>query len=263
MGFDEAAVMAQTMERQQRLQRAIDRFDVFLVRSDHDKETLASGLRVGGELLEVGYPRNDALINDADIGEAAALRRRLKLDDGRQVVLYAPTFRPKTTGRGVEALKVPWLEEFVARYGERMVLLVRPHYLATFGLPPALRHAVRNVADVHDITPLYQISDALITDYSSVMFDYALLHRPMIFYVPDYDDYVGSRGAYFDLDDWAPGPVARTGDEVLATLADLPALAEQYAEKHRAFVRRFGTYDRGNAAQTVVERYFAPGTRRG
>jgi CDP-glycerol glycerophosphotransferase len=262
MGFDEATTKADTQDRQQRFQRAIDRFDVFLVRSEHDKETLARGLRVRGELLEAGYPRNDALIG-GDIAEAAALRKRLKLTDGRQVVLYAPTFRPKTTGRGVEALEVPWLEEFAARYGDRMVLLVRPHYLATFGLPPALRHAVRNVADVHDITPLYHLSDALVTDYSSVMFDYALLHRPMIFHVPDYDDYVGSRGAYFDLAQWAPGPLTRTGDDLLAALADLPALGERYAEKHRAFVERFATYDRGDAAQTVVERYFTPGARRG
>jgi CDP-glycerol glycerophosphotransferase len=214
-------------------------------------------------LLESGYPRNDVLVSGADNADVAALRTRLKLADGREVVLYAPTFRPKATGRGVEPLTLPWLEEFAARFGDRMILLVRPHYLATFGLPPALRHAVRNVADVHDITPLYQLSDALVTDYSSVMFDYALLHRPMIFHVPDYDDYLGSRGAYFDLAQWAPGPLTRTSDELFAALADLPALRDRYAGKHRAFVEQFATYDRGDAAQTVVERYFAPGARRG
>jgi len=218
---------------------------------------------VHGELLPAGYPRNDALFTGADSADVAALRKRFKLTDGRQVVLYAPTFRPKSTGRGVEPLELPWLEDFVARYGDRMVLLVRPHYLATFGLPPALRHAVRNVADVHDITPLYQLSDALITDYSSVMFDYALLYRPMIFHVPDLADYLGTRGAYFDLPQCAPGPLTRTDDELLAAVADLPALRERYAEKHRAFVERFAAYDGGNAAQTVVERYFAPGVRRG
>jgi CDP-glycerol glycerophosphotransferase len=263
MGFHESLIKADTQDKQQRLQRAIDRFDVFLVRAEHDKETLAKGLGVRGELFEAGYPRNDALITGANANEVAVLRQRLELDDGRTVVLYAPTFRPKKKGWGAEALEVPWLEEFVERYGDRMILLVRPHYLATFGLPPALRHAVRNVAHVHDITPLYQLSDALITDYSSVMFDYALLNRPMIFHVPDLEDYVGTRGAYFDLAEWAPGPLTRTGDEVLAALADLPAHAERYAEKHRAFVKRFGTHDHGNAAQSVVERYFAEGARRG
>jgi CDP-glycerol glycerophosphotransferase len=96
-----------------------------------------------------------------------------------------------------------------------------------------------------------------------VMFDYALLHRPMIFHVPDLADYIGTRGAYFDLAQWAPGPLTRTDDELLAALADLPALSERYAEKHRAFVERFATYDSGNAAQTVVERYFTPEVRRG
>ena len=264
MGFDQADVKRLTREAQTRLEKAVDRFDVFLVRSQHDVDTLVSGMRVSGELMPVGYPRNDALVNGGDPAELAELRSRLELDD-RRVVLYAPTFRPGPGGRGAQALEVPFdLEHFVRRFGDEMILLVRPHYLARFGLSPALRHAVRNVAGVHDITPLLLLSDALITDYSSVMFDYSLLDRPMIFHVPDYEDYVGnSRGSYFDLAQHAPGPITHHEQELFGALADLDASGNRYAEQRKLFVARFGEHDQGRASKAVVERFFIPGGRRG
>lgn len=265
MGFDEAAVKQATRGEQQRLQRAVDRFDVFLVRSEHDVRTLARALRLRAELLRVGYPRNDALVRGGDPAELARLRRQLGIADGRRVLLYAPTFRPKENGRGAQPLVVPFdLDRFVERFGDELFLLVRPHYLATCALPPGLRRAVRNVAHIHDITPLMLISDALITDYSSVMFDYALLDRPMVFHVPDYDDYVNrSRGAYFDLLAHAPGPITHTDDDLFDALADLPGVTERYADHRKEFVSQFGEYDTGNAATAVVDRFFLPGGRRG
>jgi CDP-glycerol glycerophosphotransferase len=264
MGFDEAAVRSDTLRRQQVLKKAIDRFDVFLVRSEHDVRTLTKGLQVGGELMRVGYPRNDALVNDDNQTEQETLRKSLGLTDSRRVVLYAPTFRPEQLGRG-RGLVLPFeLHDFVQRFGEDTVLLVRPHYLTSFVLPPMYAHSVRNVAQIHDVTPLLQISDALITDYSSLMFDYALLDRPMIFHVPDYDDYVGrNRGAYFDLASAAPGPVTRTSEELFAALTDLPGNGAAFVEKRRDFVAKFGEYDTGRAAKAVVDRFFQPGARRG
>jgi CDP-glycerol glycerophosphotransferase len=181
------------------------------------------------------------------------------------VLLYAPTFRPEQIASGSKGLELPFsLDDFVERFGDRYVLLIRPHYLVSFALPPMYVHSVRNVANVHDVTPLMQIADAVITDYSSLMFDYSLLDRPLIFHVPDYDDYVGSsRGSYFDLASVAPGPMTRTEDELFAALADLGELKERYAEQHRAFLAQFCEYDTGSAAKAVVDRFFAQGARRG
>jgi CDP-glycerol glycerophosphotransferase len=264
MGWDQAALKSESKSRQRQVQRAIDRFDVFLVRSEHDVRTLTRGLRVGAELMRVGYPRNDALVNGDNADEQKALRKSLGLEDGRRVVLYAPTFRAEQLTRGSK-LELPFeLSDFVDRFGDDTVLLVRPHYLTTFVLPPQYQHSVRNAGEVHDVTPLLQISDALITDYSSLMFDYALLDRPMVFHVPDLDDYVGSaRGAYFDLSETAPGPLTRTGDELFAALADLPGNAAAFAGKRREFVAQFGEYDTGKAAKSVVDRFFRAGGNRG
>nr|GID85805.1 hypothetical protein Ade03nite_47290 [Actinoplanes derwentensis] len=264
MGFDQADVKRQSEAQQARMNRAIDRFDYFMVRSGHDERTLARGLQVGAELLRVGYPRNDVLVKGGNDEEIAKLRKQIGLTDDRKVVLYAPTFRPEEVNRR-SGLRLPFdLSEFTHRFGDDMVLLVRPHYLVSFALPPAYGHSVRNVAGVHDITPLLQISDALITDYSSVMFDYALLNRPMIFHVPDYDHYVGStRGSYFDLAETAPGPLTRTSEDLFAALADLDGNTTTFTEKRRQFVAEFGEYDTGDAAKAVVDRFFGTGTRRG
>ena len=263
MGFDEAAIKAQPESQQKRWQSAIDRFDYFLVRSEHDVRTLTKGMRVGAQLLRFGYPRNDALLNGGNEKQLAKLRKQLGIPEGRRVVLYAPTFRPEEVDRR-SGLELPFdLDEFVHRFGEDTMLLVRPHYLVSFALPPAYAHSVRNVAGVHDVTPLMQISDALITDYSSLMFDYSLLNRPMIFHVPDYDDYVGSsRGAYFDLGATAPGPLTRTSSELIAAIADLDGNAAGFAEKRRRFVAEFGEYDTGQAAKSVVDHFFRTGDRR-
>ena len=259
MGVDAPQTKAGTRPQRARLQEMVDRFDYFLIRSEHDARTLAKGLGVRAELIRSGYPRNDALVNG---GDAAGLRERLKLSDGRRVVLYAPTFRTEPDGKPRKRFEVPFdMERFARELGDTHVLLVRPHYLSTVVLPPSLRGTVRNVADVHDVTALLLLSDALVTDYSSIMFDYALLDRPMVMFTPDLDDYARSRGSYFDLAEHAPGPIAADEDQLFAALRELSH--DTHAKQRRAFVERFGEYDRGTAVKQIVERFFTGSDRNG
>ncbi len=259
MGVDAPETKAGTRAQRARLQEMVDRFDYFLIRSEHDARTLVKGLGVRAELIRSGYPRNDALVNG---GDAAGLRERLKLSDGRRVVLYAPTFRTEPDGKPRKRFEVPFdMERFARELGDTHVLLVRPHYLSTVVLPPSLRGTVRNVADVHDVTALLLLSDALVTDYSSIMFDYALLDRPMVMFTPDLDDYARSRGSYFDLAEHAPGPIAADEDQLFAALRELSH--DTHAKQRRAFVERFGEYDRGTAAKQIVERFFTGSDRNG
>lgn len=260
MGFDEPQLKRGTKAQRARFQRTVDRFDAFLVRSEHDVRTLVKGLGVRAEPIRSGYPRNDALVNG---GDTAKLAGKLGLTgDDRAVVLYAPTFRADANGRARTRFEVPFdLEEFAEELGETHVLLVRPHYLNTTVVPPSLRGVVRDVTAVHDVTTLLLLADALVTDYSSLMFDYALLDRPMIFFAPDLEEYTRTRGTYFDLREEAPGPVVAEPDELFAALADLPGLAAAYASRRRGFVERYGEYDTGTAAKQVVDRFFT-GERR-
>ncbi|NDU77035.1 glycosyltransferase [Actinomadura sp. DSM 109109] len=268
MGMDQPGLKSGPAAARERLRRMVDRFDCFLVRSGHDTETLCSGLGVRSELLPVGYPRNDPLVNGVDgdpelAAEVEALRDSLGLDGGRRAVLYAPTFTTGPKGRPVRLLDPPVDPEVFAReLGERCVLLVRPHYLCRANVPPGARTVMRDVGGVPDVTPLLLLADALVTDHSSIMFDFALLDRPIVLHLPDGRD---RAAGYFDLERHAPGPVTRTEDELVAALAGLDAAEDEYAGRRRAFAARFGEHDRGTAARTVADRYFpaAPPSGRG
>ncbi|WP_207933308.1 CDP-glycerol glycerophosphotransferase family protein [Actinomadura sp. GC306] len=259
MGLDQPRLKGGAAAERARLRRMVDRYDCFLVRSGHDTETLCAGLGVCSELLPVGYPRNDPLVNGVDgdpelAAEVAGLRASLGLGDGRRAVLYAPTFMTGPKGRPVRLLEPPLDPEVFAReLGDDYILLVRPHYLCQANLPPGARSVMRDVGAVPDVTPLLLLADALITDHSSVMFDFALQDRPIILHLPDGRDRVTG---YFDLERHAPGPITRTPDELVAALAGLDAAEAVFAARRRAFAARFGEHDRGTAARAVVDRFF-------
>ncbi|MER5762626.1 bifunctional glycosyltransferase family 2 protein/CDP-glycerol:glycerophosphate glycerophosphotransferase [Streptomyces sp. NPDC002082] len=264
MGFHEPRTKAQDRAGQARFQAAVDRFDHFLIRSEHDARTLAKGFRLRDEvLLRTGYPRNDALVaahrSEANSGERVrgALAGEFGIDPEKKVLLYAPTFRANADG-AVEGFEFPFdVEEFADRLGDRFTLLVRTHYLNSVTLPPSVAGRVIDVSKHHDITPLLALADGLITDYSSVMFDYAVLDRPMLFFAYDYEKYATDiRGTYFDLKEKAPGPVVATADELLQALAAFDEADAKYAEARQRFLAEFGEYDRGDAARRIVEKFF-------
>ncbi|MGW0083863.1 bifunctional glycosyltransferase/CDP-glycerol:glycerophosphate glycerophosphotransferase [Streptomyces sp. NPDC003393] len=264
MGFDEPGLKMLSEPEQRAYQQALDRFDHFVVRSEHDVRTLARAYRIPeGKLLRTGYPRNDALVRArqgaAPAPEARRLAERLGIDAGRRVLLYAPTFRARSDGR-VKDFEFPFdIEDFAARFGDDCTLLVRAHYLNRLTLPPSVAGRVIDVSAEPDITPLMLLADALITDYSSVMFDYALLQRPIVFYAHDWEEYAqDSRGTYFDLLAEAPGPVPRTAEELFDVLGDLSAVGAAHEARLKEFVDKYGEYDRGDAAAQIVDRFFGP-----
>ena len=175
-------------------------------------------------------------------------------------MLYAPTFRDsRRIMRSPQGLRLN-LTQMAELVGDRCYLLVRAHYLDRGNVAARYSNFARDVSDHQDMTDLLLVADALITDYSSVMFDYALLRRPMLFYAYDLDLYTQTRGNYFDLLADAPGPVVRTEEEVVAWLADPDAAHARHTERLERFLERFCTFETGRAAEQVVEQVF--GARR-
>ncbi|MFF1505986.1 CDP-glycerol glycerophosphotransferase family protein [Streptomyces sp. NPDC058326] len=265
MGFDEPHTKSRGLAAQESFQRSLDRFDHFLIRGEHDRRTLAKGFRLREEvLLPVGYPRNDELVR-ARVEESGSGRRErgplaaeLGIEPEKQVLLYAPTFRAHPGGK-VRAFAAPFdIEEFAERFGDTHTLLIRTHYLNSVSLPASVQGRVVDVSHHHDVTPLLALADGLVTDYSSVMFDYGLLDRPMIFFAYDYEEYAKeNRGTYFDLRERAPGPVVATEDEFFDAVAHLHDEADiKYAEARRRFNADFSEYDRGDAARRIVDQFF-------
>jgi CDP-glycerol glycerophosphotransferase len=206
------------------------------------------------EPLRIGYPRNDLLLGEGVEQRSAELRARFGFPKDRTVLLYAPTFR-NTSGPFKPDFD---FVEFAREFGETHLLLVRAHYLNTVTIPEAARGAVRDVSKHPDVTELFLASDALITDFSSVMFDFALLDRPLLFFAPDQAGYAQDRGTYFDLEAEAPGPYTTNRQEFFDAVKKLLS-DDAFQDARREFAERYGEYEHGDAAEQVYRRFFAKG----
>ncbi|MFI1221772.1 MULTISPECIES: CDP-glycerol glycerophosphotransferase family protein [unclassified Streptomyces] len=208
-----------------------------------------------GEVLECGYPRNDLLYAPDRAETAAAVRERLAIPEGRRVVLYAPTWRddrPKQGGRYGLDLQLD-LEQAVEALGEDHVLLVRRHYLVGGSVPDT--DVVRDVSRHPDVAELLLISDVLVTDYSSIMFDFAQTGRPMLFHTYDLAHYRDTlRGFCFDFERRAPGPLIPDSAGIVAALRDPEAATAGHREAYERFREAFCDLDDGTAAAGVVDR---------
>ena len=209
-------------------------------------------------IIEEGYPRNDALINTTP-GQIAAIKERLSIPADKRVVLYAPTWRDDqhTTGLGYTFEAGVDFDLLQQEFGDDTIVLFRAHYFIASRFDFARYDGfVRNVSAVSDVNDLYLVSDVLITDYSSVFFDYANLERPIIFFMYDLESYTGNlRSFYLDLDE-LPGPVARAQDELVDALKSVGEPDAGIAERYRAFNERFNYLDDGHASERVLARVF-------
>jgi CDP-glycerol glycerophosphotransferase len=209
------------------------------------------------ETLEVGYPRNDALANATE-EDAQRLRASLGIVPGQTAVLYAPTHREYRSGYE-PAFD---LGRLAAALGDDHVVLARQHYF--YDADPLVRDLHRagrllDVASHASVEELCIASDVLLTDYSSIMFDYAVLDRPIVIHAPDWNVYRELRGTYFDLLAEPPGAVARSDDELLDVFASGAAYDAEARSARAAFRARFASLDDGRAAERVVRRVWLGG----
>lgn len=114
-----------------------------------------------------------------------------------------------------------------------------------------------DVSGYPDIAELYLISDLLITDYSSVFFDYANLRRPMLFFTYDLEKYRDIlRGFYMDMEEELPGPMLFTTEEIIASVENLDQIQAEYEEKYNIFYKKYCGWEDGRASQRVVDAVF-------
>ena len=199
------------------------------------------------ETLEVGYPRNDVLANagDEDVREA---REELGIESNRCVVLYAPTHREYVRGF-LSPLDVDRLAE---RLGDRYLVLARMHYLQPASGTDGRRAKVRDVSAHPRIEDLFLAADVLVTDYSSILFDYAVLDRPLVVHAPDWEIYKTLRGTYLDLLEEPPGVVTRTEDELVDAFRSGRIWGGEASALRAAFRERYCALEDGGAAERVV-----------
>ncbi len=150
------------------------------------------------------------------------------------------------------------LKQMKSKLREDYVLILRLHYLIADSINlEGVEDFAYNLSSYDDISELYLVSDVLITDYSSVFFDYANLHRPILFFTYDIENYRDMlRGFYFDFEHLAPGPLLKESDEVIAAIESIDQLSENYKQRFMKFNERFCALEDGNAAKRIVEHVF-------
>ena len=238
----------------------VAKWDLLLSPNPFSTPIMRRAFRYEGEVLESGYPRNDLLRSgDAD-RIAAGVRQRLGLPEGKRVVLYAPTWRDNqyyASGRYRFDFRLD-LERAWRKLGDDYVFLIRGHHHMAEDVPVGTRpdFAV-NVTGYPDISELFLVSDVLVTDYSSVMFDFAPTGRPIVFFTYDLEQYRDNlRGFYFDFEAEAPGPLLATSDEVVAAIGDIDSVASAHRAAYAAFTAKFCPLDDGKAAARACDRIF-------
>ncbi|MGH3303540.1 MAG: CDP-glycerol glycerophosphotransferase family protein, partial [Streptosporangiaceae bacterium] len=235
-------------------------WDVLLSPSPVSTPILQRAFRFGGEVLESGYPRNDILASDDGAAIAARARERIGVPAGKRVVMYAPTWRDNqfyASGRYRFDLRLD-LDRAWHELGDDYVILLRGHHQMADDVPAGARRGfVVNVTGYPDVAELFLASDALITDYSSMMCDFAVTGRPMLFFTYDLTDYRDSvRGLYVDLEREAPGPLLASSDEVIGAIGSLETISARYQDAYAAFVAKFCPLDDGKAGARVCDRLF-------
>lgn len=229
------------------------RWDRLLAQNEFSASNLRSAYAFKGPIWTDGYPRNDTIINGTSTPD---VRRRLGISPDIRVILWAPTWR-ENRNRMVDDLDVTGLAR---RLGPDWVVLIRGHVNTWDGEPVATSKGVIDVTTYPDISDLLSVTDVLVTDYSSVMFDWLVTRRPIVFFVPDLEQYSEElRGFYADLLAEAPGPVVRTTDGVMASVLNLYDHPDEFADQLNEWHTRFAAFDDGLAGERVVQRMLDEG----
>ncbi len=267
LGYDITAggnVMNTSKEIQRKYDLDSAKFKYIISPSPYCSEKFASAWNLtatGKEntILEQGYPRNDFLLNhtQADVDD---IKARLHITpeeiSGKKIVLYAPTWRDNQhdDANGYSYKLGLDFQRLRQELGEDIVVLFRAHYLVASQFDfAAYEGFVYNVSSYPDINHLYLAADLLITDYSSVFFDYANLRKPMLFYMYDLAAYRDDiRGFYIGLDE-LPGPIVETEDELLRAIPAQLADSSQWAEQYETFCQKSSPFDDGHASQRALE----------
>ena len=243
---------ADTEAKRMRVVERSDLWDYLIAQGEFTKDMAWPWFRYTGTILETGYPRTDVLFRE-DPAAVREVRKSLGIPDGKKVILYAPTWREG------DSYEMPLdLDEMRSRLSDSYVLLIRLHHFAA-GLykVPEDGEFIFDGGKAGRIEDLYPVTDVLITDYSSVMFDFALTGRQMVFFTYDLEEYtLKERGCYFDISTEAPGTLARTAPEVIEAIIHSDHDREAVREREASFRDKYLTYENGRSCELVYHEVF-------
>ncbi|CDM69210.1 CDP-glycerol glycerophosphotransferase [Clostridium bornimense] len=237
----------------------VNRYDYLISPNKFSTEKFQSAFDIErNRIIETGYPRNDYLTNISDL-EIKKLKEKYKIPEDKTVILYAPTWRDNSFNvKGytfkLEVDFIKWKEIL----GEEYVVLFKPHYLITNKFSnKGLEKFLYTISEDKDINELYVISDILITDYSSVFFDYAILQRPILFYMYDLKEYEEEiRGFYLDIKKDLPGNIFTKEEELLKEILSIEKYKKNTSKLLDDFNNTYNYLQDGHASDRVIKILF-------
>lgn len=227
----------------------------FCVNSEREGELFARDFNLlPSAVVRTGYPRNDELYA-ATPERVRELREAFSIPEGKRVILYAPTWRDSEDGGASYTLTPPvdfarWERELSDEY----VVLLRTHPYTTEAMNVTFGDFLRDVTDYEEVNHLLIVADLLISDYSSINLDYAILEKPMLCFGYDYDAYKQTRGFYYDLEQTMPGGVVRDEDTLLERIRTMDTDAACRAAKE--YKQTYMQYGDGQAALACLRLLF-------
>ena len=220
-----------------------------------EKFTSSFRLKDSNIIKEVGYPRNDFLINYKKT-DVIRIKRELKIPKDKKVILYAPTWRDNQHEAGLGytySLNVDF-DKLKKEFGKEYIILFRTHYFVANSIDlKKYKDFVINVSNYGDVNDLYIVSDILITDYSSVFFDFANLKRPIMFYMYDYEEYKNKLRDFYIGFNELPGPIVEKEEDLIKEIKQIDAYDKKYKEKYQKFNNKYNYLDDGNASKRLIE----------
>ncbi len=236
-----------------------DLADVFISNSNHLSRIYKSAFGYSGPIVKCGYPKNDIMLDTSrHLTIRQKVREHFHLNQDDKIVLIAPTHRDDYRDNA-EALKsicglpLEQIEQGLKqRFGGRWISMVRLHPSVTAPVQDVYdftKHTV-DAGKYPDMQDLIIACDAFITDYSSGIFDAALIEKPGFIYASDYDDYIKTRGVYVTFEE-LPFPSTKTADELMYEIAEFDE--QKYSRKWKEFAKSQGLYESGHAAKDIAK----------
>ncbi|MCM3124152.1 MULTISPECIES: CDP-glycerol glycerophosphotransferase family protein [unclassified Mesobacillus] len=224
-----------------------------IVSSKHVAKYYAEGFGIEEDkVIPTGVPRTDIFFDENYKKEVQArLYEEFPFLRGKKVITFAPTFR----GNGQQSAHYPMevlnLEKLYKELKDDYVFLfkIHPFVKNDFNIPYQYKDFFYDFSEYREINDLLFVTDLLITDYSSVCFEYALLNKPMIFFAYDVEEYVQTRDFYFEYTSFIPGPLARSTDDIIKTIKD----KDFKMDKIKPFIEYFFDQHDGKSSARVVD----------
>lgn len=211
----------------------IDDWDYLLSPNKFSTEKFKSAFRFTGKFIEHGYPRNEELLTCTN-EEVKILKKKLNIPVKNKVILYAPTFRDNnfiSKGKYIQDINI----DFDKIDMKNTTFIIRNHYLIKhINYKYGKNINVIDLTDYKNINDLFKVSDVLVTDYSSVFFDYMLLNKPIIFYQYDQELYANElRGVYIPVEELPGKVVIKEKDFYIAINTDKQNLYSSFNKKYQ------------------------------